>query len=73
MDKSLKALGTAVVLQAVRDYMVSSPQRQKVIIKDLKSEWVDFLTDGMSVVAAEQLLNNPEKISATCRLRWGDN
>lgn len=73
MDKGIKALGTAVILQSVRDYMVASPQKQKVIIKDLKSEWVDFLTDGMSVVAAEQLQKNPEKISAKCRLGWGDN
>ena len=58
----MKNLGAAVLLQAVKDYFNETTVRQEIIIKDLKSDWLDFLTNGMSTVVAEQLILNPEQI-----------
>jgi len=62
MEQSIRQLGSAVILQAVKDFFEVPPKKQKVIIKDLKSEWMNFLTDGKSLIVAEQLKSNPGKI-----------
>jgi hypothetical protein len=63
-DSAIRNLACAIVLQAVKDYFKTTPQKQKVILKDLRSPYMDMLTNGTSVVVAEQLEKNPEEIAA---------
>ena len=60
---AVRSLGAAVLLQAVRDYCDCTPKWQKAILKDLRSKWMDFLTEGKSIVVAEQLEKHPEEIA----------
>jgi hypothetical protein len=64
MDEGYKRLGYAVLKQAIKDYIDAPAERRKKILKDLKSPWMDWLTNGMSLVAAQQLKNNPRRIQA---------
>ena len=61
MYQNIRNLGSAVMLQAVKDYFRDESYRP-AIIKDLKGEWMNFLTGGTSSVVAEQLKKNPGKI-----------
>lgn len=62
-EYNVRQLGAAVMLQAVRDYF-KSPTKQKVILKDLRSKWMDFLTNGKAAIVAEQLELHPKEIAA---------
>lgn len=62
MDTSIKNLGAAIIMQAVKDYFEATTHQQKAIIKDLKSDWLDFITNGTSIVVADRLKSNPEDI-----------
>lgn len=66
MEENYKALACAVTTQAIKDYFDKGIERseKKKIIKDLKSPWMDWLTGGLSVLAARQLKTNP---GAICR------
>ena len=66
MRDNIRNLAAAVMLQAVRDYFDwdATPEKRAVILKDLRSSWMRFLTDNMSVVVAEQLEKNPDEIRA---------
>lgn len=55
-------LGAAIVLQAVKDYFEETVPMQRAIINDLKSDWLDFITNGTSIIVAEKLKSNPEEI-----------
>ena len=78
-DKNIHDLACAIVLQAVRDYFTKDkykskdktektfPKKQKRILKDLRSEYMNFITDGLSVVVAEKLESNPKEIRARLR------
>lgn len=62
MDAEIKNLTSAIMLQAVKDYFKSSPKGQTQILTELRSTWMDYITDGMSVLVAEQLEIRPEQI-----------
>ena len=62
MIENYKQLGYAVLGQAIKDFFNGSVPQQQKIIKDLKSPWMDWLTNGLSIVAAKQLKENPGKI-----------
>lgn len=78
-DKNIHNLACAIVLQAVRDYFHKDkykskdktekmfPKKQKRILKDLRSEYMDFISGGLSVVVAEKLESNPKEIRARLR------
>ena len=61
-EYSIRQIGAATTLQAVKDYFQTTPQKQKVILKDLRSKWMESLTDGMSIIVATQLENNPKEV-----------
>lgn len=69
-DQAIKQLAAAVMLQAVKDYFKAPDTTRKTlmsksqIIKDLRSRWMRELTDGMSVMVADQLLKHPAEIYA---------
>lgn len=58
-------LGAAIVLQATKDMVdpLISWKRKKEILKDLRSEYLIQLSDGLSLVAAEQIEKHPIEIA----------
>ena len=58
----IKNLACAVMLQATKDYFKSTESQQKKIIKDLRSSWMEQFSNGLSLIVANELVNNPEKI-----------
>ena len=63
-----KQLAAAITLQAVKEYVYATRAKQKAILKDLRSAWMDFITDGFSLIVAEQLEKRPDEIRENLRL-----
>lgn len=60
-----RQLVMTIVHKAVRDYCKSkSEPRRKAILAELRSSYMDSISDGISVIAAEQLENNYDAIKA---------
>lgn len=68
-EYAIRNLAAATILQAVRDYLRSdaSDAKRKVILKDLRSPWMNWFTNGTSLNVAEQLEKHPEEIRARLR------
>ena len=68
-DANIKSLTSAILLQAVKDYLSprTKPKAQEKILKDLRSSHMEFITDGQSVIVAEQLELHPAEIKARLR------
>lgn len=64
----IKQLAAAIMLQAAKDYFNTSENGKKVIINDLCSEWMLFLTDGQSEIISEKLLSDPEGIKTRIKI-----
>jgi len=66
--KAIKNLASATLLRAAKDYTSTKETKRKdEILADLRSKWMDFFTNGMSVIVAEQLEKHPAEISARLR------
>ena len=61
-EHNYRHLAIAMVRQAMKDYFAGGKARKQAILKELRSDWDDFLTDGLSVMVAEQLEKNPKEI-----------
>ena len=57
------SLACAIILQAIKDYF-DHPKQQRKILKDLRSPHMDFITQGKSLLAAEQLERHPKEVQA---------
>ena len=66
-DYAIRQLAAAVVLQAVKDFFHSSTAMKKVILKDLRSAWMQMLTSGTSANVANELEKHPEAIRERLR------
>ena len=68
-DNAIRQLAAATMLRAVKDYFgkKSTPKRRTEILKDLRSAWMRFFTNGTSANVAEQLEKNPKAIRARLR------
>ena len=74
-DYAIRQLASAIILQAVRDYFIKKEyktvkkteemfdKKRKEIIKDLRSAYMDMLSNGQSIIVAEQLEKHPEEIA----------
>lgn len=62
----IRSLAAATVMQAVQDYF-EFPNERKLILHDLRSEWMQYLTNGISLNVAEQLELHPKQIRARLR------
>ena len=72
MEKCINSLAAAVLLQAAKDYCdAKTPQMKSKIIRELKGDWMIFLTDNFSVVVAEQLQKNEKTIAQRLGIRGG--
>lgn len=67
MDKGYRQLGFAILKQAVKDYFTEPPKEKRKILKDLQGDWMDWLTDGLSKIAAKGLRENPAQIRRMLR------
>ena len=66
--KNYRQLAFAILMQAVKDYCKTTSQKTKIaILQDLRTDYMDEITDGMSVVVAEKLELCPEDIAARLR------
>lgn len=65
-EYAIRQLAAAVELQAVKDYFnkKSTPEKRRVILKDLRSCWIQELTNGNSLVIAERLEFHSDEIKA---------
>lgn len=61
--QGIKELGARTCLEAAREYCATTPAKKRAIIKDLKGEWMDFLTNGLSKTVADELLRNEKEIA----------
>ena len=70
-NEAIRRLAAAVTMQAVRDFFrTKSEKSRKAILKDLRSHWMDMLTNGTSINVAEQLEKHPAEIAERLR-RYG--
>lgn len=68
MEQAIRNLASAVLLQAAKDYCNGTEKEREIILRELRSIWMRYLTDGTSVVVAEQLEKNWKAIAP--RLEW---
>lgn len=61
-DTQARNLACAITLQAVRDYFSSSDAGKRAILKDLRSDYMNFITNGTSLAVADQLELHPDEI-----------
>jgi hypothetical protein len=63
-------LGAAIVLQATKDYCnpTTTKAMRKAILKDLHSSHLNQLSDGISLVVAEQLEKHPQEIAKRLKM-----
>ena len=73
IDANIRELTCAITLQAVRDYFNGSTAQKKIILKDLRSPYMDMITNGLSVIVAEQLEKHPEEIRERMRRNYEFN
>lgn len=63
-DQNIRNLACAIIMQAVKDYFQSASSQKAAILEDLRSPYMDMLSNGTSVLVAEQLELHPEEIKA---------
>lgn len=68
-DQSIRNLACAIIMQAVKDYFEANTtdKQRNAILKDLRSSRMDFISNGTSVIVAEQLELHPKEIAARMR------
>ena len=55
-------LGYAIAFQALKDYFGGSTAQKNVIMKDLRSPWMEWITNGLSVQLADRLKSDPKGV-----------
>lgn len=53
--QNYKNLACAIAIQAAKDYVDASPQQRGHILRQLRSEYMNFITDGKSSMLADAL------------------
>lgn len=72
-EENAHHLIAAVLLQATKDYCgTRSESSRDTIIKDLRSSRMDYMSNGMSIVVAEQLKLHPDEIRDRVRRNCED-
>ena len=61
----LRQLVCAIILQAVKDYCAqnTTDKKKSAILMDLRSPYMDQISNGTSVIVAEQLELRPTEIA----------
>jgi hypothetical protein len=71
MDRGFRQLACAITYQAVKDYCGATVHGRRAILKDLRSSWMDFITNGTSLTVADELEKHPTEIEARMRKMEG--
>ena len=68
-NSDVRNLACAITLQAAKDYFATgvTQAKRQAILKELRSSWMDFITDGTSIAVADQLELRPDEIRARLR------
>ena len=67
--ENYRQLGFAVTLKAAKDYVkTGSKKRREEIIKDLRSPWMQYISDGLSIKLADRLETNPKEVKKNLNL-----
>jgi hypothetical protein len=69
-----RQLVMSIIYRATSEYCGSnSESHRKAILKDLRSRYMNEISDGMSVIVAEQLELHPEEIAERLRRHHEDD
>ena len=69
-----KQLGCAIALQAAKDYEKASPAMRRVIIKDLRSDYMDAISCGLSIHLANALRRDATTvINRIKNMEWNED
>ena len=65
--QNYKNLGCAIAIQAAKDYasVDATPQKRGVIIRQLRSDWMNFITDGKASMLADALKRDYKAVANT--------
>lgn len=69
-EQNIHNLTNAILLQAIKDFINGSKKQRTIILKDLRSSRMDLITNGASIIVAEQLELHPETIAARLRKHY---
>lgn len=61
-ELAIKSLTASIIMQAVKDFF-NYPHQKYTVLRELRSEWMEYITDGLSVTVADELEKHPEEIA----------
>ena len=64
INNNYRQLGASITLQAIRDFIEArhEPKKQAAIIKQLRSPYMELISDGLSPMLAEKLETRPREV-----------
>lgn len=68
MDKYFNNLVAAIMLQAVKDYIDGNSAERCVILEELRSKYMECISDGQSLIVAEKLEKNIDEITLRMKI-----
>ena len=71
-NENYKQLGYAVAVQAITDFFNETPVGKSIILKQLKSKWMNYLTNDLAWRLAEELEKNPKEVKRRFRKAWAE-
>ena len=66
-DIAISNLAAAITLQSVKDFVSGTEKERNTILDDLRSQRMQFITRGKSLIVADQLEKHPAEIAARLR------
>lgn len=69
---NIRNLTSAITMQAVKDFISGGEKKRRAVLRDLRSAYMRLITDGLSLVVAEQLELHPEEIAERLRRNGAD-
>jgi hypothetical protein len=64
ITENYRQLGMKITYESIREFIEENghPKKQGVIIKQLKTPYMNFISNGLSVILAEKLETNPTEV-----------
>ena len=70
--KNYKQLGYAVAVQALKDFFNGTDKQKQAIIKQLKSKWMNFITNNLAWRLAQELETHPKEVYRRFNKAWAE-
>ena len=63
-DERYRELGATITYQAIRDFIENrkEPAKRAAIIKQLKTPYMDLISNGLAPILAQKLETNPREV-----------